>query len=49
MKISYEAHGEKFSIETGHDDVDMEEAYQLIQQLLLSAGFHPDTVKEYFE
>ena len=49
MKLSYEAHGEKFSIEKDHDDVDMEELYQLIQQLLLCAGFSPDTVNEYFE
>ena len=49
MKLTYEAHGTKISIEKDHDDVDMEEVYLLIQELLLGAGFHPDTIKEYFD
>ena len=39
MKLSYEAYDTKVSIEVNHDDVDMEEVYGLVQQLLLSAGF----------
>ena len=48
MKLTYQAYNQKFSIETEHDDVDIEEVYQLIKQLLLSAGFSPETVDEYF-
>ena len=48
MKLTYEAWGSKYSIETETDGVDMEETYHLIQQLLLCAGFQPKTVKEYF-
>jgi hypothetical protein len=48
MKLTYEAHNNKYTIETQGDDVDMEEICQLIQQLLLSAGFQPETVKDYF-
>jgi len=48
MKLTYEAYGHKNSVEVDHEDVDMEEVYQLVQQLLLGAGFHPQTVEDYF-
>jgi hypothetical protein len=49
MKLVIETYGYKYSIETPKEDIDMEEMYDLVQQLILAAGFHPDNVKEYFE
>ena len=48
MKMTYEAYGEIFTVETDYDDMTMEQLYPLIQQLLLGAGFGADTIKEYF-
>ena len=48
MKLSYEAHGTKVTIETSHDEVTISEVGELIEQLLLGAGFHPDTIEGYF-
>jgi len=49
MKLTFEANNEIVSIETKHDDVCMEDLYQLFQQLALGAGFHPQNVTNYFE
>ena len=47
MKISIESYGEKFTIETQNDDVDMNKMLQLLRQLLCGAGFAEKTVHDY--
>ena len=48
MKLTYEAQGVKTTVETESDGMVMEEMYEMVQRLLLAAGFHHETVKEYF-
>ena len=48
MKITIEHEGLEVTIQDDSADT-MEEVYSLIQQALLGVGFHPNTVKEYFE
>jgi hypothetical protein len=47
MKVTIETEFEKCTVEG--DGVDMHDTVQLIKQALLGVGFHPETVKEYFE
>jgi len=45
VKITYEAYGATSVVTTDHDDVDAAEVQQLLVQMLLGAGWHPETVK----
>jgi len=49
MKLTYEAYKEVHSIETERDNLDLDEVMRLVEQLLMSAGFAPENIKEYFE
>lgn len=49
MKLTHESYGIITTIETDHDDTDMEEMITHVRHLLLAIGFHPDTIKEYLE
>ena len=48
MKLTLEQHGDKFTIETEGDGFNIWEIGEYLQRLLISAGYHPDNVKELF-
>jgi len=48
MKLSLEHYDTKHTIEDKHDDLNIHETINMIYSLLLSAGFHANTVKEGF-
>jgi hypothetical protein len=48
MKITVEHYDEKVSIETKHDDVDFEEFMGLVERITHTIGYHPDTIKKWF-
>jgi hypothetical protein len=37
------------TISKNKSDITMEELYDMIKQLILAAGWHPDVVNEYFQ
>jgi len=48
MKITLKHYDVKYTIETEHDDFDMEHMINdIIRPLLLVMGFHPNTIDEY--
>ena len=47
-KMSFTAWGETASIELEGSDLDMEKFYDLCVRLAGAAGFHPNTIKNYF-
>ncbi len=47
-KISFTAWGETASIELEGSDLDMEKFYELCERLAGAAGFHGNTIQEYF-
>ena len=47
-KISFTAWGETATIELEGSDLDMEKFYDLCVRLAGAAGFHPNTIKNYF-
>lgn len=49
MKVTYEAYGKKVEISLDHDDVNMEELFDCLRELVLAAGFASKTVGEYFD
>lgn len=51
MKISLTTNNKIYTIEDelGFDAVGIDEAVEMFKGLLVSAGFHPQTVDEYFE
>ena len=48
MKLTYEAYKETHSIESERDDLGIDEVMRLVERLLLSAGFAPENINEYF-
>ena len=48
MKLSLESYGTKHTIEIDRDDIDMDELFQLLKQLCLCVGYHPENVEECF-
>ena len=49
MKITAEQYDEKYSVETIHDDLDVEEVRdKLLMPLLTAMGFHSDSVNSLF-
>jgi hypothetical protein len=53
MKITIENYGKKMSVETDHEDVDINEYMDIFYGLLVTATFSPETVlngfKEFIE
>jgi len=49
MKLLLEMHGVKYSIESEHDDYTVNEMFEIFGGLLISAGYHPDNIKEILE
>ena len=49
MKISITNYGETHSFECDHDDVSLDKVVEQIRGLLVSAGYHPANVCEYFD
>ena len=48
MKISITLYGVVYSIETESDEENIAEVVEKLKGLLVSAGFHPVNVDEYF-
>lgn len=48
MRATLEMYNQKSIVEVDHDDVGIEEMGDILKQLLLSIGFHPDNVNELF-
>ena len=46
MKITLEHYGTKITIETKHDDVNIEELQELLRSLCLAAGDSHENIKE---
>jgi len=49
MKLSYEAYDHKFTIETKNDDLTAAQVLELVEQLLLGAGFSQENIDDYYE
>ena len=49
MRLTIEAYGAKYMIETEFDDIEMEELYLLFQRITLCAGYDSKTVDEFFK
>jgi uncharacterized membrane protein len=49
MKILIENYGKKYTIEVDHDDLSIVEYVDIINSMLLSIGFHQDTITEGFK
>ena len=51
--MTIKSYGKKISIETEHDDLDIKEYTDIINNFLLSVGFHQETIlngfKEFIE
>lgn len=47
MKLQLEAYKKKYTIETDYDDVSINEYFEHFKGLLISAGWHPNTIDEY--
>ena len=48
MKISITLYGNTTSYETDRDDQDISEMASILKGLMISVGFHPHSVDEYF-
>lgn len=48
MKITLEQYGEKITIETENKGLTIWEIGEYLKRLLISAGYHPNNVKELF-
>jgi len=48
MKLTLEHYGTKITIETKHDDVNIEELQELLRSLCLAAGYSEENIKEMF-
>ena len=46
MKIEIEAHGKKYSFESQNDDLTTSELIEIITNLLISAGYSYENIKE---
>lgn len=49
MKLTLETHGNKYTVETERDDVNISEFASIIKGLLVQAQFHPCTVDQLFD
>jgi hypothetical protein len=49
MKISIENYGKKYITKVDHDDLSIADYVDIINSMLLSIGFHQDTITEGFE
>ena len=49
MKITIENYGKKMSVETDHEDADIEEYLDIIFGLLVTATFNPQTILNGFK
>jgi hypothetical protein len=47
MKLQLEAYGKKYTVETLYDDVPIDEYLDFFKGLLMSAGWHQNTIEEY--
>jgi hypothetical protein len=48
MKLTLEHYGTKITIETKHDDVNIQELQELLRSLCLAAGYSHENIKEMF-
>ena len=48
MKITLEHYDTKITIETNHDDVNIQELQELLRSLCLAAGYSQENIKEMF-
>ena len=46
MKITIENYGKKFSVETAHEDVDINEYLEIYYGLLIQLTFNSETIKD---
>ena len=46
FRITIEHWDQKVSVEVDHSEVSIEEVFDMLQQVLLGAGWHPDQVKQ---
>jgi len=49
FRITIEHYDKKVSIEVDHSDVSMDDLWDMLRQITLAVGYHPETVKEYFD
>lgn len=49
MKISIESYETKYTVETKNDDLTMENYTDIINNMLLSIGFHQETILDGFK
>ena len=48
MRVTLEHYGNKITIETKHDDVNIGELQELLRSLCLAAGYSHENIKEMF-
>ncbi len=48
-EISITQHGKRHTVEAPSSDLTIDEMMNLIEGLLLSCGYRPDTLKDYFQ
>jgi hypothetical protein len=49
FRLTIEHYDYKYVIEKDYSGVSMEELWDMLQRICLAAGYHPNTIKEYFE
>ena len=47
MKLQLESYKKRYTVETEYDDLGINEYFEYFKGLLISAGYHPNTVDEY--
>jgi hypothetical protein len=47
MKLQLEAYKKKYIVETQHDDLGLDEYFDLFKGLLMSSGWHQSSIEEY--
>ena len=47
MKITLEHYNQKISVETDHDDVNVEEFFELVKAVFLAAGYSESSWEEW--
>lgn len=45
MKLTLETYKKKYSVETEYDDINIIEYYEMFGNMLIQAGFHPNTIE----
>lgn len=48
MELTLKHYDTTVSVKRDNDDISIDEMANMVRELMLAAGYHPDNVKEYF-